>query len=302
MKIFGSGKAAFVCRVVLVCVIFALTLAACISGALAVSGDNVETRYLPDVAATVVFKVTLTAAIAVSVLLLFVPERRKADLGNKKSVGEETVDTESDAADKQPLEASDTIPSSSSRATRTRSAALIYTFLVSAICSLYVFIFALTDESLGSWGNAVMITALITALFFLSKISPRFPIGTVVCGFGAFAFASVVIASLYLDHVIEINSDFKLLVQFGAAGLIISVIADIRRAFSRISARWFIPLKMIAFIICSVCPAVILSLPSIDGIVFPECYSAYSWLYLACAVSFALEVIAELLADRSRRI
>lgn len=285
MKIFVSDRTVFIWRTVLVCVIFALTLTACISGSLAVSDEDAITNYLPRVTESTVFKITLFTALAVSYALLFVTNRSKG----KQS----TLDGQDRGKEVQ---------GKPSRTARIISCISRYLSLLPSICSLYVFYFALSDESLGSWGNAVMITAFISAIFFLFKISGSLPVGTVLCGFGVFAFGAIVIASLYLDHVIEINSDFKLLVQFGAVGVIISAISDTRRVLSRIASGWFISLKAIGFVLCSVCPAVIFSLPSIEGIEFPPCYSVYSLFYLACAVSFAFEIISELFADRSRCI
>ncbi len=280
MKIFGSDRAVFISRTVLVCVLFALTLAACIFGSLAVSGEGEIGNYLPHVAKATAFRITLACALAVAVALLFI---FKNDRKGKQPNGE----------------GEECEPSRYLSVTELISRCLS---VLPAIVAFYVFYFALTDESLGSWGNAVMTSAFVSALFFLFKIFKNARVGKVICGFGVFALSAVVIASLYLDHVIEINSDFKLLVQFGAAGVIMGTIADIRVTLSRISRAWFISLKASALVLCAACSAVILSLSVAHGEAFPLSYFVYSRLYLACAVPFGFEIISALIGDRSRFI
>ena len=346
MKIFRSDRAVFVFRAVAVCMIFALTLAACIFASLAVSGELDNGRYLPENDAANIFKIALVASVVITVALLLVDKRTdptdrtkdtvcaekdiKADVStdsgleaedstdldyaaedfaNSGLAAEDSTDLDH-AAEVSAEDGSDNCSDVADNVGNRRSSIVTKVIGVLLTCTssmltaytLYVFFFALTDESLGVWGNLIMVSAFVSALFFLFKTLPNARVGRVICGFGVFVFAAIVIASLYLDHVIEINSDFKLLVQFGAAGMLISTIADIRNTLSRISDRCLLGFKAIAFILCSICPAVLLSLSGEFVEALPGYYYIYSWLYLVCAVASAIEMFSTLFNDKSRCI
>lgn len=276
MKISISGKAAFIIKVILVCVIFALTAAACVYGSLAVSGAEKLGRYLPNSAESTAFSISLVAAlVAVVIMLIFgkVAERITVKVDGN-SVAEE------------------------SKATKVSWIISRCFSIFPAAISFYVFYFAFSDESLGTWGNAVMLTAFITSLFFLFKIFKGMRAGKVISGFGVFALCAMIIASLYLDHEIELNSDFKLLVQFGAAGIILGTIADIRVVLLRIKSRWYITLKAIAFILCVISSVIMLSAPVAESGLFPVAYFVYSKLYLAYVIPTALEIISALIGEK----
>lgn len=280
MKISVSGKVIFAIKVALVCVIFALTVAACIFGSLAVSGEGELGRYLPKVEDSGHFRVcSISAVAAVIVLLIF---GKVAD----KVTGK--VENSDEAAE--------------SRLTSVFDCISRYLSILPAIASFYVFYFALSDESLGTWGNAVMVAALVSGVFFLLKLFKGACAGKVIGGFGIFALCAIIIASLYLDHEIELNSDFKLLVQFGAAGIIIGTMADIRKLLSRIQTKWYIALKAIGFILCAVCPAVLLAPSVISCELFPSAYFVYSKLCFACVIPYGVEVISTLVGEKLRYI
>ena len=217
MKFSVSGKAPFFIKVALVCVIFALTAAACISGSLAVSGEGKLGRYLPDVVESDHFRATLVAAIAVVIVMLVLcklvdkiaqNDAAKATDEVADEVADEVVD---EATDSITDEASDMITKetegeASDMTTKSSGSKLTSVFdcvsrcfsILPAIVALYVFYIALSDESLGTWGNAIMLTAFVSGLFFIFKMFKGAIVGKVICGLGVFALCAVIIASLYL--------------------------------------------------------------------------------------------------------
>lgn len=272
-----SGEAQL--RLGYLCAILALTLAVCALGCVSVvSSCEKDARYFSPSIIPAVFAIGIVLAVALSFSALFIFRKERTDF----------TDT-SDAY---------------SKVTRC-------TNLLPALLSLCLSLFALFDESLGEWGNAVMICGAVASVFFIFKFLSRYAIAKVISGFGIFALGAVIIASLYLDLTVEINSHFKLLVQFGATGMLIGTIADLRAALSpkasegsassdselvKIGVRGFIFLKSLALVPCLVCSAVIILYFAEGNAAFGLHYLIYSLLYLAFAVPCAMELIGAVIS------
>ena len=266
-------------RIGYLCVIVALAIAVATIGCMAVIGACEEdARYFSDATMPRLFAIGIAVAIAVSFVPLFIFKK------------ELPLNFDLSGYDIKTARFSNLLP---------------------ALLSLYAAFFALTDEVLGQWGNAVLICSLITALFFALKIFPRFTVPKVISGFGVFVLGAVIIASLYLDHVIEINSHFKLLVQFGAAGMILGTMADLRvelsartpdgsklpdSQFSKIGVKGYVFLKSLSLTLCLVCSAAVIIYFAKGNTAFGLHYLAYSLLYVSCALSALTELIVTVLS------
>ena len=163
--------------------------------------------------------------------------------------------------------------------------------LAPAAASPYLSAHALLND-LGKWGDAILILSLIAAVFFILK-----PLNSKdalkLCGVvGMFLLGTTIIALLYLDFEIELNSPFKLAVQFGAVGLMIGTIADARAILSRISAGWFVLLKSIASSLCLLCSGLIFVVFARGFEVLPEIYFVSALLYACYAISAMAEMIS----------
>ena len=107
-------------------------------------------------------------------------------------------------------------------------------------------------EADSKWAPYISFCAIISTIFFLLKMCNNRFAPNVMAGFkiltaiGVFAFSALIIVSLYLDYTTELNSHFKLSVQFGAVGVIIGTMADVRASLSRISRRAYLIFKMTA--------------------------------------------------------
>ena len=266
-------------RVGYICVALAITLAVCTLGCMSVVSSCKEgARYFSASATVTIFAIGIALSIALSFAALFVFK-------------------------KEPFHLAD---SSDGYAKVAR-----YSSALPALASLGIAVFALLDGIFGAWGNAVMILGAVASLYFILKLCDRFPIAAVISGFGVFALCTVIITSLYLDLTIELNSHFKLLVQFGAAGMILGTIADLRaklspkapngfklsdRDFIKIGVKGFIFLKLLALTLCAVCASVIILYFAIGHSALGAHYLAYSLLYLAYAISSASELIGAVIS------
>ena len=179
--------------------------------------------------------------------------------------------------------------------------------ILPALLSAFVTLYAISKDSLGQWGKAVIILGTISIAFFVLKLFVRPIAAKALTGMAVFALCAVIIASLYLDFSTELNSHFKLLTQFAAAGVICGVIADIRAALSssfynsskkiqrnyvRVYMRGYVFLKLVSILAASACSAAVI-------LYFAKGYSAFGahhLVYSLFALSYALSSTCELIA------
>ena len=160
--------------------------------------------------------------------------------------------------------------------------------LIPALASFYLSGYTLLND-LGEWGDAILLLSLLAGIFFILKIidgKEAIKIGGICC---LLLLGTAIIALLYLDFDIELNSPFKLAVQFGAVGLMLGTVADARVILARIGAGWFILLKSIASSLCLICAGLIF-------VAFAQGFTVLPQIYLVCAVlysGYAISAIGE---------
>lgn len=162
-------------------------------------------------------------------------------------------------------------------------------FPTGAAVSLFYYTIA---RGVGDWDVAFIISTLVSISFFASKLFDRCEMLKVLSSIGVFALSALIIALLYLDHTIELNSSFKWAVQFGGVGLILGVIADSRAALARISSGWFVFLKITSLMLCLLCSGLVFTAFGCGFEVFPHSYLVFSVLYFCYSVSTIAELIA----------
>lgn len=172
-----------------------------------------------------------------------------------------------------------------------------YFSLIPMALSLYSAGYLLLND-IGEWGNAILLLSLAAAIFFILKAldgRPSLKIAGAIC---LFLFCTAIIGMLYLDFNIELNSPFKVAVQFGAVGMMLGAIADARATLSRISAGWFMLLKSTAASLCLLSAGLIIPAFARGFTILPQTYLTFSLLYAGYAISAIAETIA---LARSRR-
>ena len=148
----------------------------------------------------------------------------------------------------------------------------------------------LTND-IGSWSNTILFLSIASVVFFLLKALKASDILKVPCAICLFALGTAIIAMLYLDFDIELNSPYKVALQFGAVGIILGTIADARATLDRIGAGWFVFLKSVASSLCLICVGLVLTAFAQGSTVFPQVYSSFALLYLGYAISAIAEMI-----------
>lgn len=163
--------------------------------------------------------------------------------------------------------------------------------LLPLVASLYLAYHTLMND-LGKWGNAILLLSLITSAFFVLKMFINKDALKILGAIGIFALSTAIIGLLYLDFQIELNSPFKLSIQFGAVGLMLGTIADARATLFRIKPAWFIFFKSVASSLCLICAGLILTVFSRGFNVFPEIYFVLSILYTCYAINSIAEILS----------
>ena len=163
--------------------------------------------------------------------------------------------------------------------------------LLPLVASLYLAYHTLMND-LGEWGDAILLLSLITSAFFILKTFINKDALKILGAIGIFALGTAIIGLLYLDFEIELNSPFKLAVQFGAVALMLGTIADARATLSRIKPAWFVFFKSIASSLCLICAGLILTTFARGSGVFPEIYFVLSILYACYAINSIAEIVS----------
>ena len=166
-----------------------------------------------------------------------------------------------------------------------------YFSLLPFAASLYLSFHALTTD-IGEWSDATMCLALLAALYFISKMLRGKTALKIIGALCMFILGTLIIAMLYLDFTIELNSAFKLSVQLGAVALMLGTIADARSALSRIGIGWFILLKSISASLCFVCAGLVFTAFYRGFVILPELYFVCASLCACYAISAIADVIA----------
>ncbi len=138
--------------------------------------------------------------------------------------------------------------------------------------------------------------ALISAIFFVLKIFDNLETAKFICSLGVFALSTLIIASLYLDFSIELNSPYKLAVQFAAVAVMLGTMADMRHILSKTGAGRFIYLKAIAAILALLASGLVFTVWPSEANAIPEGYFVYSLFYFSYAVSCCAELSAQTVA------
>lgn len=170
--------------------------------------------------------------------------------------------------------------------------------LLPELAALYL-ICHLAMNDIGEWGNTILIFCLAATAFFVfkgqSKVRPAFRIAGAV---GMLLLCTSIIALLYLDFEIELNSHYKMAVQFGAVGMMLGTIVDARVTLSRIGAGWLVSLKSAASSLCLICAGLVLTAFAQGTEVLPDIYFAFSLMYLGYAISTIAETVAVTMGRR----
>lgn len=170
--------------------------------------------------------------------------------------------------------------------------------LLPLAASFYLAFHTLTND-LGAWGDAILLLSIVAVVFFAIKMFSNNIVWKILSAFGVFALGAAIIALLYLDFNIELNSPFKLAVQFGAVALILGTIADARSMLSRIKAGWFIFFKSIASSLCLICCGLIFTAFGRGFKIFPDVYFVLSTLYACYAINSIAEIISLFILKRN---
>ena len=171
-----------------------------------------------------------------------------------------------------------------------KSIALRVVSSLPSLPALYLAYHTLT-KGIGNWDGAIFFLSVAATVFFVLKLFDGKEAAKLICAFCIFALGTLIIAALYTDFFIELNSIYKIAVEFGAVALIIGTIADSRVVLNRIGCGWFVALKSIAASLCLVCSGLIFTVFSRGFTVLPYSYFVLSLLFVCYAISALSEII-----------
>ena len=176
-----------------------------------------------------------------------------------------------------------------------------FTYLLPAVCiaSIIVNLFKkLSANSTDEQNRIIEILLVVSAfasLFYLLSIVINFS-KTVTAGFGYvfILFCILAIAKFHTDHSLEMNSPFKIIMQFTAAATALSILSDIRTCIGRPGPSQYLISKICSItlsVLCVVSSAIVYS----RG--FSTDYIIYAILFLACAICSATELFTSTISE-----
>ncbi len=168
----------------------------------------------------------------------------------------------------------------------------------SMLCAAY---FALVGSFGEEWDTVFLFLFILSAAFYIIKPIKGHEALKTAFSFAVIATGVAVIALLYFDLAIELNSTYKLAVQFGAVGLMLKTITDAREIMSRISLRKALLTRSISLTLTLIAPAFVCTAAA--GITpLPVSYTVFSYVFLSCFLSTLAELIsitASLIRERA---
>lgn len=146
------------------------------------------------------------------------------------------------------------------------------------------------DVTLDTWTPLLLLTALFAVIYNLLEIFPLNKILKLVCGLLQIIFCIVVIANLYIDFSVELNSPAKLLLQFSASSMIIYTLAGIRRELKIPNAPILMAssLATAAFGVANAVALFAEFIPNADK--YNGDYSVYPLIFIAYGIKAAIDL------------
>ncbi len=143
-----------------------------------------------------------------------------------------------------------------------------------------------------SWDIGFSLIALISSVFYVFKPIPEFKTAKIFLSFAPTALGIAMIALLYFDFSIELNSHYKLATQFAAVGLMLGTIADARHVMSRIKLGRLILLRSLSLTLTLICSGSVIT-AFICGITsLPAYYLTFALFFLLYSLITASELVS----------
>ncbi len=144
----------------------------------------------------------------------------------------------------------------------------------------------------GSVGSMIFAAAfLLCIMYSISHIFQSFNKSLkLISGIMQIALCLYIMITLYFDLSVELNSPFKVLIQFSAATLAISTCMELRDLTTGVSIRAFIAAKALLCAISVPTFAVTICSEITEISLKDQIYPAYSLFFIACAICSAVEL------------
>ncbi len=132
--------------------------------------------------------------------------------------------------------------------------------------------------------------AILSAAYAAAILSDRAP-AKIIKSYAEILFCIFIITSLYLDLTIELNSPYKLLIQFAAASVILAALADARQELSSCALKLLIPARLIEITLCALCAAVNITAFVQGAPIYDQDYLFFSVFFAAKAICGIIKYI-----------
>ena len=133
--------------------------------------------------------------------------------------------------------------------------------------------------------KAVLVISVLVAALIALRGEYNGSVNSALVGtYAKTVFCILTISVLYLDMIVEMNSPFKLIVQFAAAAVALSALCDARRISGGVSARMSVGAKVLVCLLGLSSGAVAIAGAIFKGELIPAQYFIYSAYFTAEAI------------------
>ena len=146
------------------------------------------------------------------------------------------------------------------------------------------------DAAIDLWVVLLFITEIFAAAYNLSEIFSKNKILKLVSGLAQMLFCIIVIAKLYVDFSVEINSPVKLILQFSAAAIILCTLSDLREELEIPNAFIFTASRISSISFGIVSAVVFFAEIAQHADKYGNDYSIYPLIFIAYGIKSAAEL------------
>lgn len=173
----------------------------------------------------------------------------------------------------------------------------LLTILPIVICAYYVITTTIENAKQNDTDSSVVPSVVLLFIMFtlcaVYNVSHAMVLNktlSIFSGMAQIAFCVYVMTTLYFNWSVELNSPFKLIVQFAAASLAIDTCMEVRDIISGVSTRAYVATKTLSMSLGSLCFAISLCAVIKGARIEGFGYLWYSLYFLALAICSAFDL------------
>ncbi len=168
-----------------------------------------------------------------------------------------------------------------------------YSAAIPCLASVLVLVWSFIDASKkpdNVWAILIALASVFSAFYFLAQIIRFDSTLILISGYVSIFLCLFIIAKLYVDLAIEMNSPVKLAIQFAAAAVATSILSDLRNLIDRPGPSQFVFSKVCTIMLALFCAAGTFTEAIESALRYGWAYVIYPIFLIAYAIFSSVEL------------